>query len=111
MTIRSMKKFVISLASILILAPILSSAQPVAGLKPSQTVLLYADSFEANIDPIYGKEIVYGGFKMQESNGLTGPETINEKGILRNVSNLARVDLYFPKKPNGQMVVDMSQEL
>ena len=42
---------------------------------------------------------------MQESNGLTGPETINEKGILKNVSDLARVDIYFPKKPNGQMVV------
>lgn len=42
---------------------------------------------------------------MQDTNGLTGPETINEKGILRNVSDLARVDLYFPKKPNGQMVV------
>ena len=100
-----MKKFIISLACILILAPILATAQPVPGLKPSQTVLLYADSFEGNIDPVYGKEIIHGGFKMQESNGLTGPETINEKGVLKNVSDLARVDLYFPKKPNGQMVV------
>lgn len=100
-----MKKFIISLACIMILAPILATAQPVPGLKPSQTVLLYADSFEGNIDPVYGKEIIHGGFKMQESNGLTGPETINEKGILKNVSDLARVDLYFPKKPNGQMVV------
>ena len=100
-----MKKFIIALASILILAPMFASAQPVAGLKPSQTVLLYADSFEGNIDPVYAKDIILGGFKMQESNGLTGPETINEKGILRNVSDLARVDLYFPKKPNGQMVV------
>lgn len=100
-----MKKFIISLASILILAPILADAQQVAGLKPTQTVLLYADSFEGNIDPVYGKEIICGGFEMKESNGLTGPETINEKGILRNVSDLARVDIYLPKKPNGQMVV------
>ena len=100
-----MKKFIIALASILILAPVFATAQPVAGLKPSQTVLLYADSFEGNIDPVYAKEIILGGFKMQDTNGLTGPETINEKGILRNVSDLARVDLYFPKKPNGQMVV------
>lgn len=100
-----MKKFIISLACILILAPILATAQPIPGLKPSQTVLLYADSFEGNIDPVYGKEIKYAGFKMQESNGLSGPETINEKGSLKNVSDLARVDLYFPKKPNGQMVV------
>ena len=89
----------------MMLAPIFATAQPVPGLKPSQTVLLYADSFEGNIDPVYGKEIIYGGFKMKESNGLTGPETINEAGILRNVSDLARVDLYFPKKPNGQMIV------
>ncbi len=100
-----MKKFIISLASVLILAPFFAVAQPVKGLKPAQTVLLYADSFEGNVDPIYGKEIIYAGFEMQESNGLTGPETINEKGILRNVSDLARVDLYFPKKPNGQMIV------
>jgi acetyl esterase/lipase len=100
-----MKKFIISLASLLILAPVFVIAQPVAGLKPDQTVLLYADSLEGNIDPVYGKEIIPGGFTMQESNGLTGPETIDERGILRNVSDLARVDLYFPKKPNGQMVV------
>ena len=100
-----MKKLIISLASILILAPFMATAQPVAGLKPSQTVLLYSDSFEGNIDPVYGKEIIYGGFEMKETNGLTGPETIDERGILRNVSDLARVDLYFPKKPNGQMIV------
>ena len=82
-----------------------ASAQPVAGLNPSQTVLLYADSFEGNIDPVYGKEIIYGGFRMKECNGMTGPETINARGMLGNVSDLARVDLYFPKKPNGQMVV------
>lgn len=100
-----MKKFIISLASVIFLAPILAGAQQIAGLKPAQTVLLYADSFEGNIDPVYGKEIIFGGFEMKESNGLAGPETINEKGILKNVSDLARVDIYFPKKPNGQMVV------
>lgn len=100
-----MKKFIISLASILILATALATAQEIPDLRPSQTVLLYADSFEGNIDPVYGKEIVYGGFHMQEANGLTGPETINENGIIRNVSDLARVDLYFPKKPAGQMIV------
>ena len=100
-----MKKFIISLASLVILAPFFASAQSVPGLKPSQTVLLYADSFEGNIDPVYSDEIIYGGFKMLESNGLTGPETINEKGILRNVSNLARVDIYLPEHPNGQMIV------
>lgn len=100
-----MKKLILSLTFLIFLAPFFAEAQQVAGLKPSQTVLLYADSFEGNIDPVFGKEIVYGGFKTQESNGLTGPETITERGMLKNVSDLARVDLYFPKKPNGQMVV------
>ena len=100
-----MNKFIVSLASLLILAPIFSTAQTIPGLRPSQTVLLYADSFEGTTDPIYGKEIIYGGFEMQDSNGLTGPETVDKAGVMRNVSDLARVDLYFPKKPNGQMIV------
>lgn len=100
-----MRKYIISLTSLLLLVPIISSAQQVEGLKPTQTVLLYADSFEGNIDPVYGEEIIYAGFEMQESNGLTGPETIDDKGTLKNVSDLARVDLYFPENPNGQMVV------
>ena len=99
-----MKKL-IYLASILVLAPVFAAAQPVAGLRPSQTVLLYSDTFDGNVDPVYADEIIYGGFKMQDSNDLTGPETINEKGILKNVSDLARFDLYFPENPNGQMVV------
>ena len=69
------------------------------GLKPSQTVLLYADSFEGNVDPVYGEEIIYAGFEMQEPNGPTGPETIDDKGTLKNVSDLARLDLYFPENP------------
>ena len=98
-------RFIVSLASLLIFSPILAVAQPLAGLRPAQTVLLYADSFEGNVDTIYGKEIICAGFEMQDSNGLTGPETIDKVGVMRNVSDLARVDLYFPKKPNGQMIV------
>lgn len=100
-----MKKIVVSLAVILSFVSISVCGQQVSGLKPSQTVLLYADSFEGNVDSVSGEEIIYAGFEMQESNGLTGLETIDETGVLRNVSDLARVDLYFPKKPNGQMVI------
>ena len=96
---------VVSLAVILSFVSISVCGQQVSGLKPSQTVLLYADSFEGNVDPVSGEEIIYDGFEMQESNGLTGRETIDDIGILRHVSDLARVDLYFPKKPSGQMVV------
>ena len=100
-----MKKIVVSLAVILSFVSISVCGQQVSGLKPSQTVLLYADSFEGNVDPVSGEEIIYADFEMQESNGLTGRETIDDIGILRHVSDLARVDLYFPKKPSGQMVV------
>lgn len=100
-----MKKIIIVFAGIMSFIPNLSIAQPITDLKPSQTILLYSDSFAGNIDPVYGKEILYGGFEMQESNGLTGLETIDKSGILRNISELARVDLYFPKNPNGKMVI------
>ena len=80
-------------------------AQPNIKLRPDETVLFYADSFEGNIDPVYGSKIIYAGYKMAESNGLKGPETILATGNIGNISNLARCDIYFPKKPNGQMVV------
>ena len=99
-----MKFKIITVAAVLFTATI-TFAQPNSDLRPDETVLLYADSFEGNVDPVYGKEIIYGGFKTQESNGLTGPETMPANGNLGNISKLARIDLYFPKKPNGQMVV------
>lgn len=80
-------------------------AQPNSDLRPDETVLLYADSFEGNVDPVYGEKISYAGYTMEKDNGLTGPETMPANGNLGNISKLARIDLYFPKKPNGQMVV------
>lgn len=83
----------------------MASAQPNTKLRPDETVLLYAKSFDGNIDPVYGEKISYAGFKMEEANDLTGPEKIQDNGNLGNISDLARCDLYFPKKPNGQLVV------
>ena len=80
-------------------------AQPNSKLRPDETVLLYADSFEGNIDPVYAEKLTYAGFEMEKANGLEGAEKIKPNGNLGNISNLARFDLYFPKKPNGQMVV------
>ena len=82
-----------------------SSAQSMPKVRPSQTVLLYADSFEGNTDTIYGKEILFAGFEMTWSNGLAGPEEVKGKGSISNISDLARIDLYFPKKANGQMII------
>jgi acetyl esterase/lipase len=81
------------------------NAQPQIRLRPNETILLYADSFEGNVDPVFAKEVKYAGFDMKEDNGLTGPERIRSNGALNNVSNLARVDIYLPKKGTGQMVV------
>ena len=80
-------------------------AQPNTKLRPDETVLLYANSFEGNIDLVYGEKITSAGFEMKESNELTGPEKLPANGNLSNISDLARMDLYFPKKANGQMVV------
>ena len=80
-------------------------AQPNSKLRPDETVLLYADSFEGNIDPVYAEKLTFAGFEMEKANGLEGAEKIKPNGNLGNISNLARFDLYFPKKPNGQMVV------
>ena len=63
-----------------------SSAQSICKLKPTTTVLLYPDGQE-------------------ESNGITEPEWNDETGRIGNISDSARVDIYLPKKCNGQMVV------
>lgn len=81
------------------------AAQPNTNLRPDETVLLYADSFEGNTDTVYGEKLTYAGFEMAEESGLTGPEEIKPNGNIGNISTLARMDLYFPKKSNGQMVV------
>ena len=99
-----MKFKIITVAAALFTATI-TFAQPKSDLRPDETVLLYADSFEGNVDPVYGEKISYAGFTMEKENGLTGPETMPANGNLGNISKLARLDLYFPKKPNGQMVV------
>ena len=86
-------------------ATALAFAQPNSKLRPDETVLLYADSFEGNVDPVFGKTISYAGFEMKYDNKLTGPEKMAPSGNLGNISTLARMDLYFPKKPNGQMII------
>ena len=80
-------------------------AQPKTNLRPNETVLLYADSFDGNVDPVYGKTIRYANFNMEYDNKLTGEEVVPENGNISNINRLARIDLYFPKKPNGQMIV------
>lgn len=96
-----MKKFILaSLAVLSLLAfSISSSAQePKTKLRPNQTLKLYPQGQNVNVGlPEAGGPI--------ESNGLSGDETLSETGNLGNINDDARIDLYFPKKPNGQMVI------
>ena len=82
-----------------------ADAQPNSALRPDKTVLLYADRLTDNSDPVTAKDVSAAGFEMKEDNGLTGPETINKSGNIGNINANARFDLYFPEKPNGQMVI------
>jgi hypothetical protein len=71
---------------------------PASSLLPDKTVLLYPKGQNAK-----------KGLKEAEgpmlSNELQGPEVAEKNGFLANVTDSARMDLYFPKKSNGQMVV------
>ena len=100
-----MNKTVIFCAVAMMAGALVAKAQPNTKLRPDETVLLYADSFEGNLDPVYGEKILYAGFEMKEDNKLSGPENIPANGNIGNISKLARMDLYFPNKPNGQMVI------
>ena len=80
-------------------------ASPNTKLRPDRTVLLYQENPVKISDPVQGKTIEALGLEMKDANGLSGAETMNDEGNIGNISDLARFDLYFPKKPNGQLAV------
>lgn len=71
--------------------------------RPDRTVFLYPAGQETT------QGIVEGGIPVTRgplvSNGLEGPETVLWKGFIGNVTDSARLDLYFPEHPSGQMVI------
>lgn len=73
-------------------------AQTVCKLKPTMTVLLYPEGQEAaeGLPEAEGPGV---------SNGLTEPEWTDETGRIGSISDSARVDIYLPKKCNGQLIV------
>lgn len=99
-----MKKLLTTIALTLVMAATIN-AQPASKLRPNKTVLLYGTELVDNNDPVVGKTIESAGFEMTEQNGLSGQETHPANGNIGNISVNARFDLYFPKKPNGQMVI------
>ena len=76
---------------------------PKTKLRPTKTLLLYPEG--QGVD----KGIVENGVAVTlgpgVSNGITRPETMNEHGLIKYVSDSARIDIYLPKKRNGQMIV------
>ena len=80
-------------------------AGPNTKLRPEKTVLLYQETPVCISDPVQGKTVEALGLDMAVENGLSGKESMNDAGNIGNISDLARFDLYFPKKPNGQMIV------
>lgn len=96
-----MKKFIISilLSAAFMAAPsVYSHAQSICKLKPTMTVLLYPDgqNAETGLPETEGPKV---------SNEITEPEWTDETGRIGSISDSARVDIYLPKKCNGQMVV------
>lgn len=75
-----------------------AAAQPNCTLKPSDTILLYPEG--QNVDK--GAD---GALGPLVSNGYTAPEETSSWGGITNIGDNARIDLYIPKKPNGQMII------
>ena len=80
-------------------------SQPKTDLRPDETVLLYAESADSLCDPVVGKTLSFAGFTIGEDNGLRGKEVVKPSGNISNISEYARLDLYFPAEPNGQMII------
>ena len=96
---------IILFSAIMMAASVSALAQPNSKLRPDMTVFLYQEKPVEIQDPVQGKKTEALGLDIAVSNGLTGDENISESGNIGNISGNARFDLYFPKKPNGQMVI------
>ena len=102
-----MKKLYIFLALALLTAGVQANAakpQPKTKLRPTKTVLLYPEG--QSVDKGITENGVTVTLGPGESNGLSGLiETQNDWGDIGNISDSARIEIYLPKKPNGQMII------
>lgn len=92
-----------AVGSLMICANAAEPFQPLTKLRPSMTLKLYPEG--QNVD----KGIVENGQAITlgpgESSGITGEETMPENGNIGRINDDARIDIYLPKRPNGQMIV------
>ena len=85
-------------------------AQPNIDLRPDRTVFFYAKdakvaSAAVKDDPVIAKKVETLAIPIQNPTDTPGPETIDKAGSISNVSEYARMDIYQPKSPNGQMII------
>ncbi|MBQ7771746.1 MAG: exo-alpha-sialidase [Bacteroidales bacterium] len=70
---------------------------------PDETVLLYPEGQGKDKGIVAeGKTVTLGP---KESNGFDRPEEVNQHGNVSYIGDSARVEIYLPHKPNGQMVI------
>ena len=95
-----MKQIVMMLCACLMIGGIdAAAAKPKKELKPAQTILLYPEGQAA------GKGLPEAEGPLV-SNGYTADKEVRaENGNLTYTGDNARMEIYTPKKPNGQMVI------
>ncbi len=73
-------------------------------LQPDLKILLYPQGQTVDAGIVEnGVQITQGP---GEDNGLRGEEKMNERGNISNVNDSARMEIYFPKNPNGLVIVN-----
>ena len=85
-------------------------AQPNIDLRPDRTVFFYAKDAKAAAkavadDPVIAKKVETMATAIQYPTTPPAAESIDKSGSLTNVAEYARMDIYQPKNPNGQMVI------
>ena len=85
-------------------------AQPNIDLRPDRTVFFYAKDAKAAAkavadDPVIAKKVETMAAAIQYPTTPPAAESIDKSGSLTNVAEYARMDIYQPKNPNGQMVI------
>ena len=84
--------------------------QPLIDLKPGKTVFLYAKDVSAALaaidDPVVAASCETLALTPKAECGITNPERmVGDLGQITDINGTARFDIYFPAKPNGQMVI------
>ncbi len=76
-----------------------------AGLSPTRTVVLYPEGQDPARCQGIQEDGVYVTLGPGEDNGLSGGISVDARGRITNIGDEACLDLYLPKKCNGEMVV------